>query len=281
MAELFSLTQPNTPNRNHSAGGAVAGIIVSNSQALAGLPRLGYKSVVPPYWLQLSLLLVGSGVLKVLLDRCSHFREFLKWAIIFVVIVILFTTQYLFIAYSEWPRHIQSWQRDAFLTNCPHIPPSPGRIAFYIGSAPGRLEAEDYSRQLMSMFNACRLEAAFGFDPFPAYIIVNERKVIIPPDTNSLLRIYGIQLWVLNTQAPPVSVKRIAKALGAAGIGFNYQPDLRLGGVAAYDTYRLRVDGPDCIIFVGRKPAWNMRAWWRVQSAHLYFLLHASPAHSK
>ncbi|MFZ0660328.1 MAG: hypothetical protein WAM05_16540 [Candidatus Binataceae bacterium] len=228
---------------------------------------------MPPYWLPLILALVGSGVLKVLLDRGTSFGELLKWAICFLAIVILFTAQYQSIAYPKWPRHIRSWQRKAFIINCPEIPPLPGRIRFYIGSAPGQLEAEDYSRQIMDMFNACHLEGAYGYDPFPEYVVVNEQRVVLPPGANSLLRISGIQLWVLNPKAPPDSAKLIAKALTAAGILFHFEPDIRLAGVATYDTYRLSVNGPDCIIFVGVKPAWSLRAWWDIERAHLSFLL--------
>jgi hypothetical protein len=155
--------------------------------------------------------------------------------------------------------------------NCPSVTPVFGKITYYVGTAPRQLEAEDYAHELMDVFNGCHLSAAYGYDPFPNYIIVNDKKVIVAPEENFLLRVQGIELWVLDPKHPPVAAKQMADALTSAGISFDWKPDIRLAGIAAYDRYRIRVESPQCILFVGSKPPWSWHSFLWIERKSFAF----------
>jgi hypothetical protein len=156
-----------------------------------------------PLIFSLLLWLLGFVSIKRVLDGWTRFWAPVKWAISLGLPVCLILAQYLYANYHSWPRQLRPWQRDAFVANCPRLKKTAGRITFYVGSAPGQLEAADYSQQLMRAFNACGLDAGYGYDPAPTNIVVNADKVVVPPDTNFLLSVSGIQLWVLDPQVPP------------------------------------------------------------------------------
>jgi hypothetical protein len=75
----------------------------------------------------------------------------------------------------------------------------------------------------------------------------------------------------IRPSSPARARKQLASALEAAGILFTYRPDRRLEGVAAYEQYRFEINGPDCVLFIGTKPAWSLGAWYRVERAHIAF----------
>jgi hypothetical protein len=142
----------------------------------------------------------------------------------------------------------------------------------YVGSAPGNLESEDFSHEFMSAFNDSHWWAAYGYDSFPNYIVANQKAVIVPPDTNFLMRIVGVQLWVLDPEHKPKGAVQIAKALDRAGIAYVWKTDLRLSGVAAADNYRFPITDPQCILFIGRKPPWSFKRFCRYEYEHLCFI---------
>jgi hypothetical protein len=217
---------------------------------------------MPPLWLSIAIAVLGLGwPLNLLVRRLfpSLQRRYAR-AISAVTVLILITGAQEIVEYPTWARELRSWQREALALNCPSVPSVLGKITYYVGTAPRQLEAEDYSRKLMDVFNGCHLSAAYGYDPFPNYIIVNDKKVIVSPDENLLLRVQGIELWVLDPKHPPVAAKQMADALTSAGISFDWKPDIRLAGIAAYDRYRIPVESPQCILFVGSKPPWSWRS---------------------
>jgi hypothetical protein len=138
-----------------------------------------------------------------------------------------------------------------------------------VGSAPGVPEAEDYAREFLDIVNNCHLPAGYGYDPFPRYIIVNKERVVVPPDTNLLLRIVGIQLWVEDLNRKPQAAVAFAHALNKAGIRFIWKPDIRLNGIAAYDKVRIPVTQPKCIVFIGGKPPWSFKSFWFTERRYL------------
>jgi hypothetical protein len=93
--------------------------------------------------------LLGVGLLKAFLERYTHWSERLQWVVTAVVVGLYAFGTYVYTAYPDWPRHLANWQREALSANCPTVPSVPGRITYYIGSAPSELKAEDYSREFM------------------------------------------------------------------------------------------------------------------------------------
>lgn len=228
--------------------------------------------IIPPMLiLQLLVALLGAGLLKAFLEHETNWSEAVQWTVVAASIGVLTVGMYLYTAYPTSPRHLSDWQREALATNCPTVPSVTGRITYYIGTAPGELNAEDYSREFMDVFadRGCRLSIAYGYDPSPNHIVVNQNKVIAPPDINFLLRIDGNELWVLDPQHPPIAAQQMAYALTNAGISFVWKSDIRLTGIEAYDTYRFNVNGPDCILFIGRKLPWSISNSFYVKRRHL------------
>ena len=173
--------------------------------------------------------------------------------------------------YPSSPRVLAEWQREALFVKCPRCRVGPGRITFLLGTAPGALEAEDYARQLMEALNVCKADVAYGYDPYPQSLIVNEGKVIVPPTPNMLLRVSGVELWMLDPSRPNQAAKQMAEALDSAGIHFVRRPDIRLGGIAALGEGRFLVDWPQCVLMVGTKPLWSWRVWLETEHQHLRF----------
>jgi len=228
---------------------------------------------MPPLLLSVIVGVLGLGwplnqLLRWFFPRLS--RQATKFISVGVLIVAIIIAQVI-VEYPTWRRTLKSWQREALLVNCPQLSATPGRITFFVGFAPEALEAEDYSHQLMDAFNACHLSAAYGYDPNPQDIVVNEQKVIVPPETNWLSRLSGVLLWVLHPSTPPDSALRLATALERAGVPLVWKPDIRLAGIDVHEAYRWPINGPDCILFVGTKPAWSVSAWYETQRAHLLF----------
>lgn len=143
--------------------------------------------------------------------------------------------------------------------NVPTIPPVLGRITFFICTAEGAFEAQDYSRELMEVFSAHDLSASYGCDPAWNHVVVNQGKVIVAPDNDLFLRVHGIELWVLNPKQPPLAATQMERALAAAGSPVVWKPDIRLAGIEAYDQYRFAINGPQCVIVIGSKPPWSLR----------------------
>ena len=213
--------------------------------------------------LDLVLALAGLGLLKAFLESWTNWSEPTQWTATCGVVGILTIISYVYQAYPTWPRHLKHWQREAILAHCPSVKPVPGRLTYMLGYPRDALQTEDYARELMSVFGdrGCNLSIAFGDDPYPNDVIFNDKQVIVPPDNNLLLRIVGLQLWVLNPANPPIAAKQLAKTLDAAGIAFMWKPDIRLGGTAVEGDYRFPVSEPDCVLLVGSKPPWSFHAW--------------------
>jgi hypothetical protein len=117
------------------------------------------------------------------------------------------------------------------------------------------------------------LSIAYGYDPSSDHIVINQGKIVVPPVENLLLRVEGIELWVLDPHNPSLAAKQMAQALTTAGILFVWRPDIRLGGIEAYDNYRFQVNGPDCILFIGKKLPWSMSSALYVERRHLEWTL--------
>jgi hypothetical protein len=219
--------------------------------------------------------LLGVGLLKAFLERYAPWSERAQWVVTAFIMAIYTLGAYLYAAYPDWPRHLASWQREALAANCPTVPPASGRITYYVGTAPSGLKAEDYSREFMDVFadRGCKLSIAYGYDPSSNHIVVNQGKVIVPPDENLLLRVKGIELWVLDPLHPPIAAEQMAHALTMAGISFVWRPDIRLAGIEAYDTFRFQVNGLDCILFIGQKLPWSLSSSLYVQRRHFEWRL--------
>jgi hypothetical protein len=214
--------------------------------------------------------LLGVGLLKAFLERCTNWSEAIQWAVTAVTVALFTVISYVYTAYPTWPRHLHEWQREALLAHCPTVKPIAGRIAYFLGYPLGDLEAEDFARELMGVLadRGCHLSIAYGDDPFPKDIVVNEKKVIVPPNNNVLLRVAGMQLWTENPHNPPTAAKQLAAALDSAGLRPSWKPDIRLSGIAAEGDYRFPVNGPDCILIIGTKPPWSLHDWWFTETRH-------------
>lgn len=192
-------------------------------------------------------------------------------AISVVVLVALIVAAQKVVEYPRAPRPLRGWQREALTLNTPTIPPVPGRITFYMCAPEGALEAQDYSRELLNVFNVRNLSIAYGCDPAWGDIVVNQGKVIVAPSNDVFLRVRGIELWVLDPKHPPIAALQMARALRAAGIRSVWQADIRLAGIQIYDRYRVPINGPQCIVVVGAKPSWNWHVFTRTERQFLRF----------
>jgi hypothetical protein len=220
---------------------------------------------------------VGLGIVGYLIRRffATTLSELQTYLISGALLSVLILVLHVSTNYSTYPRHLADWQREALAKSCPSVPPVAGRITYYIGTAPGELSAQDYSREFMDVFadRGCRLSIAYGYDPSSNHIVINQGKVIVPPDIDLLLRVDGIELWVLDPQHPPIAAEQMAQALTTAGISFVWRPDIRLAGIETYDTYRFKVNGPDGVLFIGRKSPWRISNSLYVERRHLEWKL--------
>lgn len=226
---------------------------------------------MPPLWLSIAVGLVGLGwPLNWVLQRLA--LGFL-WARMLsaVGLTLLIVVAQEAVEYPMAPRQLRQWQREAISLNIPTAPPILGRITFYVCTAESALESQDYSRKLMHVFEARKLSAAYGCDAAPNHIVVNQGKVIVPPENDVFLRARGVELWVLDPEHPPLAAKQMARALTAAGIPLAWKPDIRLAGVEAYDRYRIPINGPQCIIVVGSKPPFSWRSFLYTERQFLRF----------
>jgi hypothetical protein len=139
----------------------------------------------------------------------------------------------------------------------------------YVGSAPTLTEPEDYSHELMGVFsNICHLQAAYGYDPYPNAIVVNQKAVVIASSENDLLRVTGLQIWIPDLDHKPAGAIALAKALDRAGLRSTWRIDLRLKGIAAFDEVRTPITEPECILLVGKKPPFSLSAYWFYERRH-------------
>jgi len=145
-------------------------------------------------------------------------------------------------------------------------------IWIWVGSPPGNLESEDYSRELMSILDKCHLSATFGYGPFSNWIVLNEGKVVVPVGANYLLRLSGLQLWVLDLKNKPTAALKLSHALDIAGLPFEWRSDIRLSGTAVSGGDRIAITGTQCVLLVGQKPAFNLRFLFVTQKRHLFWM---------
>jgi hypothetical protein len=192
-------------------------------------------------------------------------------AISVTTLVTLVTVSWAMVEYPTWPRHLRLWQREALTLNCPTAAPTVGRITFYVCTAEGELEAQDYSREFMDVLSAHNLSISYGCDPAWNHIVVNKSTIIAAPDNDVFLRVYGIELWVLDPAHPSLAATQMADALAAAGFLASWKPDLRLAGTEVYDRNRFPVNGPQCVIVIGSKPPWSWYVFCHMERQFLRF----------
>jgi hypothetical protein len=226
---------------------------------------------MPPLWISIIIGVAGLGVLNRFIRWL--FPRLAAWASVIsaVTLVLLITAAQKIVEYPTTPRELRLWQREALALNLPTVPPVPGRITFFVCTAEGALEAQDYSRKFMNIFSAHDLSAAYGCDPAWNHIVVNQKKVIVAPDNDVFLRVRGVELWVLDPKQPSLAATQMKRALAAAGILAVWKPDIRLAGIEAYDRYRFPINGPQCVIMIGSKPPWSWRAFLSTEQQFFRF----------
>lgn len=221
---------------------------------------------MPPLILQILIAVIGIGVFKAALERYTDWSDAAQWSLTILSIIVVTVWSYLYSAYPTWPRHLARWQKQALLTGCRHIDHS---VRIYVGSSQTNLNATDYSREFMKMFNSCHLSAAYGYDPFPRDTVVNGKMIIVPPDNDFLLRIVGVELWAVDPRHPPEGVRQLSETLDSAGISFTWMPDPRLAGIAVGGSFRFLISEPQAILFIGQKPPWSLRDFLFTERRHL------------
>jgi len=217
--------------------------------------------------LHITIGVVGLGILGPILRRWAfpNLSEFQSYTISAALVVGLIVLAHQVGAYPETARHLANWQRDALAADCRKW----NLKTMYVGSAPTLTEPEDYSRELMGIFsNICHLQAAYGYDPFPNAIVVNQKAIVVASSENALLRVIGLQIWIPDLDHKPAGAVALAEALDRAGIPSTWRIDLRLKGIAAFDEVRVPITEPECILLVGKKPSLSLSAYWLYESRH-------------